>query len=132
MPSMIAIKEFLSSKWPYIAATVVIIGLCLLLAYCTGRSDGKKDEIIGQQKREIDVQQKVGDANENAADARVNDATKLQRQQQEIEDAVRNATGPDDVRAQRGCVILRQQGRDTTRIPACNGSQGRSRATVSD
>lgn len=125
MPSMIAIKAFLSSKWPYIAGGVVILGLVLLLAYCTGRSDGKKDEVIGQQKREIEVQTKVGNANENAAGARVEDATRLQRQQQEIEDAVRNAKGPDDVRAQRGCVILRQQGRDTNQIPACNGSQGR-------
>lgn len=119
MPSWIAVKGFLSTKWPWIAAGVVILSALLLLSYCTGRFDGKKDEVIGQQQREIDVQTKVGDANEKAAGSRVNDATKLQRQQQEIEDAVRNASGPDDVRAKRGCVILRQQGRDTSAIPAC-------------
>jgi len=119
MPSLLAVKTFLSSKWPYLAAGVVILGACLLLAYCTGRSDGKSSEVIKAQDREIKVQTKVGDANENAAGTRVEDATKLQRQQQEIEDAVRNAQGPDDVRAKRGCVILRQQGRDTSAIPAC-------------
>ncbi len=124
MPSMIALKAFFSSKWPYLAAGVVIIGVLLLLAYCTGRTDGKSGEVIKQQDRQIKVQEEVGGANEKAAGARVDDATRLQRQQQEIEDAVRNSTGPDDVRAQRGCVILRQQGRDTSRIPACNGSQG--------
>jgi hypothetical protein len=119
MPSLLAVKTFLSSKWPYLAAGVVIIGACLLLAYCTGRSDGKSGEVIKAQDREIEVKTKVGDANENAAGTRVEDATKLQRQQQEIEDAVRNAKGPDDVRAKRGCVILQQQGRDTSAIPAC-------------
>lgn len=122
MPSWIAIKTFLSSKWPYIAGGVVIIGALLLLAYCTGRTDGKSGEIIKQQDREIQDQRETGKANDKAADARVDDAVKLQQQQREIEDAVRNAQGPDDVRAQRGCVILRQQGRDTSSIPACRGS----------
>lgn len=123
--SITAAKKFLSSRWPYIAAGVVILMCVLLLAYCTGRMDGKSGEVIKQQDREIKVQTKIGDANTKASDTRVDDATRLQRQQQEIEDAVRNSTGPDDVRAQRGCVILRQQGRDTLSIPACNGSQNR-------
>lgn len=125
MPSWIAIKGFLSSKWPWLGAGVVIIGILLLLSYCTGRSDGKKDEVIGQQQREIETQGKVGKANEGAADRRLSDYQYGAEQQKEIEDAVRNAKGPDDVRAQRGCVILRQQGRDTSRIPACNGSSSR-------
>lgn len=122
MPSLIAIRAFLSSRWPLIVGIVVIIGACLLLAYCTGRSDGKKNEVISQQKREIEVQQKVGTANENSASKRLDDITKLQQQQREIEDAVRNASSPDDMRAKRGCVILRQQGQDTSAIPACRGS----------
>lgn len=119
MPSFIAIQAFLRSKWPWLAAGVVMLGAILLLAYCTGRSDGKSGEVIKAQDRQIEVQAKVGEANENAAGTRVDDATRLQAQQQEIEDAVRNAKGPDDVRAKRGCVILRQQGRDTSAIPAC-------------
>lgn len=113
-----AARAFLTKWWPAIAAVVVIIA-CLTVAYCTGRSAGKSGEVIKAQDREIKVQTKVNDANENAAGTRVEDATKLQQQQQEIEDAVRNAKGPDDVRAKRGCVILRQQGRDTSAIPAC-------------
>lgn len=122
MNSLLAIKHFLKSRWTWVAAGVVILLILLSLAYCTGRSDGKKDEVIGQQQREIETQDKVGKANEGAADRRLSDYQYSAEQQKEIEDAVRNAKGPDDVRAQRGCVILRQQGRDTSRIPACNGS----------
>ena len=125
MPSWIAIKGFLSSKWPWLAAGVVIIAALLLLSYCTGRSDGKKDGVIGQQEREIETLDKVGKANDSANQRRMEDYQYGVEQQREIEDAVRNAKGPDDVRAQRGCVILRQQGRDTSRIPACNGSSSR-------
>ena len=125
MPSWIAVKTFFSQKWTWLAAGVVIIAALLLLSYCTGRSDGKKDEVIGQQEREIETLDKVGKANDSANQRRIDDYTYGAEQQREIEDAVRNAKGPDDVRAQRGCVILRQQGRDTNSIPACNGSASR-------
>ena len=119
MLSMVAIRSFLSTKGPWLLAGVVMVGALLLLSYCTGRSDGKRGEVIGQQEREIETLDKVGKANEKAAEQRVNDSEYGAAQQKEIEDAVRNAKGPDDVRAQRGCVILRQQGRDTSRIAAC-------------
>lgn len=119
--SLAAIKSFFNSKWALPLATVVIASLLLLTTYCAGRSDGKREEVSNQLERKIEGQKKVGAANENASASRLNDITKLQRQQQEIEDAVRDAKGPDDVRAQRGCVILRQQGRDTSSIPACSG-----------
>jgi hypothetical protein len=125
MNSLLAIKHFLKSRWTWVAAGVVILLILLSLAYCTGRSDGKKDEVIDQQSREIKTQGKVNDANEGAADRRVRDSRYTAEQQREIEDAVRNAKGPDDVRAQRGCVILRQQGRDTNSIPACRGFASR-------
>ena len=119
MPSLIAIRYFISKKWAWLLTGVVMVVALLLLSYCTGRSDGKRGEVIGQQEREIETLDKVGKANEKAAEQRVNDSEYGAAQQKEIEDAVRNAKGPDDVRAQRGCVILRQQGRDTSRIPAC-------------
>lgn len=125
IPTFLTIKTFLKSKLTWIAAGVVILALLLTLSYCTGRSDGSKDEVIKQQDREIEVQGQVSGANDTASDQRLRDYQYGAQQQQEIEDAVRNSKGPDDVRAQRGCVILRQQGRDTSRIPACNGSQER-------
>lgn len=116
-----AALDFAKANWKWIAGGLLVV-IILTLAYCSGQRNGKSGGIIKQQDREIEVQHKVGDANEKAAGSRVDDATRLQRQQQEIEDAVRNASGPDDVRAKRGCVILRQQGRDTSAIPACRGS----------
>lgn len=125
IPSLLTVKHFLQSKWTWLVAGVVIMALLLTLSYCTGKEDGSKDEVIKQQDREIEVQGQVSGANDTASDQRLRDYQYGAEQQREIEDAVRNAKGPDDVRAQRGCVILRQQGRDTSRIPACNGSQGR-------
>lgn len=95
---------------PYVAI-LIIAGTCLLLAYCALREEPEP-----ATRHTIEVL----DANEKASDTRVEDAVRAERQQREIEDAVANSTGPDDVRARRGCVILRQQGRDTSRIPACH------------
>lgn len=121
MTSLLAIKHFLQSKLTWILGSVVIIGLLLALTYYSGKKDGRKDVIIEQQEREIKAQKKIKKADSQAADRRLQDYQYDEEQQREIEDAVRNAKGPDDLRARRGCVILRQQGRDTTIIPACSG-----------
>lgn len=114
-----AITAFLKKWWPAIAGAALLAAL-LTLAYCNGKSAGKSGEIVKQQKREIETQQDLGKANGNAADARVKDAVKSERQQQELNDALKATHDPDRQRALRGCVILRQQGRDTSHIPACS------------
>jgi hypothetical protein len=126
------IPAFLVKRFGPQAAKLIFFGgiiLALLLAalaiYLVGRGDGKAGEVIEQQEREIEVQQDVGDANTNAAGTRVEDAVRSERQQKELTDALKATTDPDRQRALRGCVILRQQGRDTSRIPACSGSADR-------
>lgn len=108
------------AKIAFYGAISALITLTLLLAYCTGRGDGKSKEVIGQQKREIQTQQDLGKANENAGTARLNDAAKAAAQEKELDDALKATQSPDGQRALRGCVILRQQGRDTSHIPACS------------
>lgn len=109
----------LGAKLIFFLGLLIVLGSILTLAYCQGRSDGKAGEVIAQQKREIEVQRKLGGANTKAADARVRDATKAAQQGRELSDALKATQDPDRQRALRGCAILRQQGRDTTGIPAC-------------
>lgn len=109
---------FLKKNWPLLAATL-IFGILLTLAYCNGRTAGRQVEVVKQQKRELDTQRDLGQANENAADARLKDATKAAQQEKELIDALNATKDPDRQRALRGCAILRQQGRDTSHIPAC-------------
>lgn len=97
---------------PYLL--IALLGaLALSLAYCAVRPEPQR------QPDAIVITPDQLDVTANIADERVEDAVKAEKQQREIEDAVANSTGPDDVRARRGCVILRQQGRDTAAIPAC-------------
>jgi len=120
------IPQFLIERYGPKAAKLIVISSALvailligLAIYLVGRGDGKAREVVKSQQRTIETQQKVGTANENAAGKRVDDTLKGELQKKEISDAVANATSPDDARRRRGCVILRQQGRDTASIPAC-------------
>ena len=112
---------FLTKYWPLLAAAALFAAL-LTLAFCQGKQSGKSSEVIKQQGREIETQQDLGEANSNAADARVNDAVRTARERKELDDATKATQDPDRQRALRGCVILRQQGRDTANIPECRGS----------
>lgn len=103
----------------------VLLVLVLCLVYCTGRKDGKQGEVVEQQKRELEVQGKLGQAAGKAANQRLNDAVQTAQERKELDDALKATEGSDRQRALRGCVILRQQGRDTSRIPACAGFAGR-------
>lgn len=109
---------FLKKWWPVLAAAA-LFGTLLTLAYCKGQSAGKSGEVVKQQSREIKTQQDLGKAGENAAAARVDSAVKLEQQKRELNDALEATQDPDRQRALRGCIILRQQGRDTSHIPAC-------------
>lgn len=112
---------------PFLAKYGIYIGLALLvaailgLAYCEGHKSGKSGEVVHEQARTIQTQQEVGSANENAASARVTDATKSVQQEKELSDAIHASDDPNQQRVLRGCLILRQQHRDTKNIPACRG-----------
>lgn len=97
----------------------LLILLVLLTAYCSGRKDGKTGEVVKQQEREIETQGKLGEANETAAGRRVEDAKIAAQQERELTDALEANQDPSRQRVLRGCVIMRQQGRDTSNISAC-------------
>lgn len=97
----------------------LLLLLILLTAYCSGRKDGKTGEIVEQQERQIEVQGQVNDANTIAADRRVEDTKKAVEQEKELNDAIKETSDPARQRVLRGCIIMRQQGRDTDTISAC-------------
>ena len=116
------IIKLVGEKW---APFVFFGGLALILLavvgtiYMAGHSAGKTGEVVKEQARTIETEQRVGAANENAATARVDDTRRQDQQKQELNDALRNASNGDDARRRAGCAILRQQHRDTAAIPAC-------------
>ena len=112
------IRMWLTKWWPALLAGVVI-AIAVGVIYFRGVSAGKTGAQVQAQKREVKIQIEVKDANENASAARVEDTSELQNQMQELKDAQRDAKDLDDARRKRGCIVLRQQGRDTSRIPAC-------------
>ena len=121
----IPIPPFLAKYGLYILGALAVAGI-LGLAYCEGHKAGKSGEVVQEQKRTIQTQQEVGSANENAAAARVSDTQKSDQQKKELSDAINSSSDPNQQRIERGCVILRQQHRDTKNIPACSGhSAGR-------
>ena len=109
----------ISPKTWLIAGVALLVIAILSLTYCQGKQAGKSGEVVKQQGREIETQQDLGRANSNAAEGRVNDAVKAANERKELDGAIQNSGDPVRQRTLRGCVILRQQGRDTTNIPGC-------------
>lgn len=109
---------FLAKYGIYLALAGVVAAI-LILTYCSGQHAGKSGEVVHEQARTIQVQQNVGKANDNAAGTRVADATKAAQQERDLKDALNATNDPDRQRTLRGCLILRQQGRNTANIPAC-------------
>lgn len=114
------VKAFLAAnKLAIYAGLALLLGVVLLLAYCQGRSDGKTGEVVHEQAREIQVQNQLGAAAAGASETRVADAVRSAHQEQELTNALNASTDPDRRRQLRGCVVMQQQGRDTSGIPAC-------------
>lgn len=126
------VPQFLITKFGPAGAKAVFFGgivLALMLAalaiYLTGRSDGKQGEIVGQLEREVEVQGEVGRANEGSAGRQAQDEVRVALNQKELEDALEASTDPDTRRTLRGCIVMRQQGRDTSHVAACSRSASR-------
>lgn len=115
---------FLQKYGIYLAIAAVVVAV-LGLTYCQGQKAGKSGEVVKQQGRTIKTQIEVGAANENAAAARVSDATKAAQQTRELQDALKSTDDPNRARVLRGCIIMRQQGRSDKDLPAvCRPSTG--------
>jgi len=112
------------AKAAMIGTIALLVILILSVAYCTGRGDGKRGEIVKAQERQIETLEDLAAARDNASEARVMGEVRIALQQKELKDALETTNDPDRQRALRGCIILQQQGRDTTSFPACTRSVG--------
>jgi hypothetical protein len=121
---MIGIKALWAAhKLPIILGGLLLIAGIALALYLQGRSDGRAKIEGAIQKENVRVLERVGAANENAAEARVTDAEEVLELKEELVDAVEKTpdTLPTERRIARGCVQLRRAGHDTSVIPACRG-----------
>ena len=99
-------------------AVAVLLGLILLVvAYCSGRSDGKQviEDRLQAEREAVLADQRV--AERKAEQAREIAAQKAVTEKKDLDNAVLDTRGLD--RTVRGCIILRQQGRDVSNLPAC-------------
>lgn len=108
-------------KLPIILGGLLLVAGLALALYLQGRSDGRAKIEGAIQKENVRVLERLGEANENAAEARVTDAGQVLELKEELVDAVEKTpdTLPTERRIARGCVQLRRAGHDTSVIPAC-------------
>lgn len=108
-----------------------VIGLLLLfVAFSLGHIMGKKSAAMQLAKANVEALATASASAEVIAEQRVDDAELILRQEQELKDVQQGCASDADCRVRRGCVILRQQGSDTSGIPACNRVGNGVRAPV--
>lgn len=123
---------FLKSKWGMIACAALLVVLVLALTYCSGKNAGESEADLAREKANVEALATASAAAEKAAEERgIADAI-ADAQRKELDDAKRDCTSVDDCRVRRGCIVLRQQGKDLASIPACRRFADTDGAAVSN
>ena len=121
LPSMLAIKAFFKSAWPFMLAAAV--GLILLLTYCEGKKSGRAGADLAREQGNVEALENKGKADTKAGETRTTDAVRAQVERQEREETVNEARseGRDPRAAYYECVRLQQQARAGRRpAPTCS------------
>ena len=121
LPSMLAIKAFFKSAWPFMLAAAV--GLILLLTYCEGKKSGRAGADQAREQGNVEALENKGKADTKAGETRTTDAVRAQVERQELEETVNEARseGRDPRAAYYECVRLQQQARAGRRpAPTCS------------
>jgi hypothetical protein len=106
-------------KWQWAVVIGVLAVLTLTLAYCSGGKAASDRARLKEAEAAAELDARADKADAAAAVDRVEDARADARQRKELEDATAGASDIDDARRRRGCAILRQQGRDTSKVAKC-------------
>ena len=112
---------FGKSWWKAGLGLIVGAALCFPLAQCDGRRQGRQAAALELSRANTRYLQQKAKADELAADQRITDTIAVNRQEEELRDAIAATPDerPDAVRIRLGCERLRQAGRDTSSIAAC-------------
>ncbi len=126
----IVLKAAWSTWWRALLGAAVVAGPCFLLGQCAGAASEKDRQQAAAAVATVEALKTDRAAKERAADERLADAEAVADLKEELTDAV--ADLPDDEPSARrvalGCARLRNQGLDTSRLPACGGSAGQAKA----
>ena len=105
--------------WP-VAVALLLVGL-LLLAYCEGKDAGGDAAYRPRLEGNVKAVEKKSEADTKAADTRVNDEVRAEKERAELKEVIEDAPDPAAARrAYRACVRLQQAARASGRpAPAC-------------
>lgn len=114
----------LIGNWKLILAAVAAVLLSYNVGSCVGYGNGKRAMQAAIDRANVEALRQKARADELAANQRLTDTIAVNRQEQELRNAIAQTpdTQPDAVRIALGCQRLRAAGTDTSRIPACRGS----------
>lgn len=124
MGALLTIRELWGTWWRAALGFAVATALCLPLGYCEGKRAGKAKADAAAAVATVEVMKVDGNAKDVAAIERTKDDAAVVEQKEKLTDAVANLPDslPSPRRVALACERLRQQGTDTSRLPACGGS----------
>lgn len=116
-----ALTGAVAKWWKLVAGIGLGALLCFPLAHCQGKRDGRAQMQAAIERANVQALEQKARADELAANQRLTDTIAVNRQEQELRNAIYATpdSAPDAVRIRLGCERLRRAGQDPTRIPAC-------------
>lgn len=129
---MTVIDRFLAN-WRAIVLLLAGSVLLVAAAYIKGRSDGRAVVQLQLERANARYLEQRNRADALSADRRLTDAIAVNRQEQELRDAIASTpdSAPDAVRIALGCARLRANGRDTASLPTVCRTGGGTEASPS-
>jgi hypothetical protein len=111
-------------EWARIVVVALIVAaITTPLAYCEGKSAGRAQMQLAIEQANTRFLTQKARADALAADQRITDTIAVNRQEEELRDAIASTpdSAPDAVRVQLGCARLRANGTSPADLPAVCG-----------
>ena len=118
-------KGFIPKNWQQVINIVAVGGLCLTLGFCKGEDSGNAKYEAARSLANVKAMAIDGEAREQASEERVADALRIDRNEEELINAISDTpdTSPDTVRIMLGCKRLRAQGTAAADLPPVCGPE---------
>lgn len=121
LAGLLAEAPAILSRWWKLAAGMILGALlCWPVASCQGRKDGRLEMQAAIERANTQALQQKARADELAAERRITDVIAVNRQEQELRNAIADTpdSAPDAVRIRLGCERLRAAGTSAAALPA--------------